>query len=82
MQSQAIDEAIARVENISNKSVVAFARIPADCLKEREINLKAVPEESKYRWHADIIGWPTDKARRDLVALKLAERIGKADLRN
>ena len=34
--------------------------------------LDVVPEETNFRWHADIIGFPLDRAKTKLLAQKLA----------
>ena len=60
------------------KPVAAVAKLFPYYLKDLE--LKVVPEESKYKWHADVIDWPhAGDARNDLIALKLMHKIGKVE---
>lgn len=78
MNKSEIDAAMVRIEK-NQKPIAGIARILQDYLTE--LGLKAIPEESEYKWHADVIGWPekhTGKA--SLIAIKLAEKIGRVDL--
>ena len=37
-------------------------------------NLLVDPEETRYKWHANIIGWPTDKPTQKEFAIRLAQK--------
>lgn len=39
-----------------------------------ESGLKVEPEESEFKWHADLINWPTEKSAQMLIAKKIAEK--------
>lgn len=39
--------------------------------------LELVPEESQYKWHADITNWPEEKARRTTIAKELVLHVEK-----
>ncbi|MCL5049555.1 MAG: hypothetical protein M1473_03335 [Firmicutes bacterium] len=41
---------------------------------KNSIPLKVVPEESQFKWHADIINWPADKHEQKAICLELSKK--------
>lgn len=54
------------------KNLVGVALIQA--LSVTETGLSVVPEETNYKWHADIANWPDCKEERKSIAQQLATK--------
>lgn len=65
-----------KIEASRGTKIKAVAIIKA-CAVDSCKGLSVVPEESKHKWHANIIGWPAKKHEQKQLALLLAEQAVK-----
>ncbi len=59
------------VSAIKGKDIKAIAVINNDLIPS-DLGLGVVPEESDFDWHANIVGWPSEKHEQKLIAQKLS----------
>ena len=82
MQSNEITAAIDRLHEF--RPVVAVAKLRPKSIRsiaENGYNLDVEPEESDYKWHANIIGFPPPEERKQvkMLAQKLARAASPAE---
>ena len=63
---------LSSVERDRKKDVKAIANITIQDVFDSKLDL--FPEETDYKWHADIIGWPSVKSEQKLCAQMLANK--------
>jgi hypothetical protein len=64
-------------ERVSKNKIKASALITASNVREIPVadskdTMDIVPEETHYKWHADIVNWPNTKDECKLLAIELA----------
>lgn len=69
-----------KFEQVSKKVIKAAALVGVSDVQSVSIpgtkgktTLSIVPEESDFRWHADIINWPEEKEKQKSIAIELAK---------
>lgn len=55
------------------KPAVAAAELPVAAVQR--LGLLVVPEESLFRWHTNIEGWPSEREEQQLLMLRLAKAV-------
>ena len=71
MSEQEYSDSKNHISRIKGKELKAVALLNVDGIAQ-DLGVTIVPEESEYRWHANIVGWPAEKHEQKLIAQRLA----------